>query len=242
MAAAVERRFTQVSVEVRAGAADRRAVGGYAAKFNQRSKNLGGFIEMVTPSFFNRDRGNGWGEVICRYNHDDNMLLGTIAGRTLRLSIDELGLLYEADLPQSRSDVYELIQRGDVAKSSFAFRLYPEGDEWGLSPDEGYPLRSLVSGQLVDVSPVNIPAYSDSSVGTRDFLAQNEFAVAVRSLAEKCEATPEEVYAAAQEDELRRFLTNTGSDAPMPKPKPRTFGAAAMVALLEKKTDPWGEQ
>jgi len=242
MAAAVERRFTQVTVEVRAGAVDRRTVGGYAAKFNQRSKNLGGFIEMVTPPFFNRDRGNGWGEVICRYNHNDDMLLGTIAGRTLRLSIDETGLLYEADLPQSRADVFELIQRGDVAKSSFAFRLYPDGDEWGLSPDEGYPMRKLVSGQLVDVAPVNIPAYSDSSVGTREHLGQAETAVALRSLAAKCEADVDEVVAAAVQDELRRFLTVTGSDAPMPKPKPRTFGAAAMVALLEKKTDPWGEQ
>jgi len=239
MAAAVERRFTQVTVEVRAGAAERRTVGGYAAKFNVRSKNLGGFIEMVTPTFFNRDRGKGWTEVICRYNHDDNMLLGTTAGRTLRLSTDEVGLMYEADLPAARSDVYEYIQRGDVSKSSFAFRLYPEGDEWGLSPDEGYPMRRLLSGELVDVAPVNIPAYSDSTVGTREHLGERECAVALRSLATRCEASVEEVVAAAVHDELRRFLTDTGSTAPMPRPKPRTFGASAMVALLQRKEDPW---
>ncbi len=227
MAAAVERRFTLVQVEFR-GSKDEPKVGGYAAMFDRVSQNLGGFVEVVDRAFFNKSRGDGWPDVLARYNHDDNMLLGTTGAGTLRLQLDETGLDYEVNPPRSRADLVELVQRGDVRKSSFAFRLPPggTGEDWGVS-DQGYPLRRLVTGALVDVAPVNAPAYLDTSA-------------ALRSLAEKVEAEVEEVRAAADANELVRFLKVT-SGAPMPKPKPRTLGVAAMVALLARKEDPWGE-
>src|SRR4051812_23428937 len=118
-----ERRFTPGRVEVRAAAAEKRTIGGYAAKFNKPSQNLGGFIEVIAPTAFNDSRGRDWPDVLARYNHDDNMLLGTTSARTLRLDLDGTGLVYEVDVPQSRADVFELVQRGDVTKSSFAFRV-----------------------------------------------------------------------------------------------------------------------
>jgi hypothetical protein len=89
--------------------------------------------------------------------------------------------------------------------------------------DQGYPLRRLVTGQLVDVAPVNAPAYLDTTAG-------------LRSLAERMDADVEEVRSAAEVNELARFF-KVSSGAPMPKP--RTFGASAMVALLNRKQDPW---
>jgi HK97 family phage prohead protease len=124
----LERRFTQVRVEVRASG-EGMTIGGYAAKFNRMSQNLGGFVERIDPAFFNKSRGDGWPGVVARYNHDDNMLLGTSGAGTLRLGIDEIGLNYEVDPPQSRADVYELVQRGDVRQSSFAFEAFE--DDWG---------------------------------------------------------------------------------------------------------------
>jgi HK97 family phage prohead protease len=220
---AVERRYTLVPVELRV-VGDKPRIGGYAAMFERVSQNLGGFVEVVERSFFNKSRGDGWPDVMARYNHDDNMLLGTSGAGTLQLSLDETGLDYLVDPPQSRADVVELVQRGDVRKSSFAFRLPKEGDEWTMS-DQGYPLRRLVTGALVDVAPVNAPAYLDTSAG-------------LRSLAERMDADETEVRSAAEANELHRFF-KVVSGAPMPKPKPRTFGAAAMVALLQKKEDPW---
>ncbi len=221
---AVERRYTLVPVELRM-VGDKPRIGGYAAMFGRVSQNLGGFVEIVERSFFNKSRGDGWPDVMARYNHDDNMLLGTSGAGTLTLTLDETGLDYVVDPPQSRADVVELVQRGDVRKSSFAFRLPKEGDEWTMS-DQGYPLRRLVTGALVDVAPVNAPAYLDTSAG-------------LRSLAERMDADVEEVRSAADANELSRFFKVT-SGAPMPRPKPRTFGAAAMVTLLSKKEDPWG--
>jgi len=225
--AAVERRFTLMPVELRM-VGDKPRIGGYAAMFGRVSQNLGGFVEVVERSFFNKSRGDGWPDVMARYNHDDNMLLGTTGARTLTLSLDETGLDYLVDPPQSRADVVELVTRGDVRKSSFAFRLPgKEGDEWTLS-EQGYPMRRLVTGALVDVAPVNAPAYLDTTAG-------------LRSLADRMDADVEEVRAAADENELHRFF-KVSSGAPLPKPvkqKPRTLGAAAALALLQRKADPW---
>lgn len=215
--AGVERRFTTVPVELRAK--DELRIGGYAAKFNVLSQNLGGFVEKVDRSFFNKSRGDGWPDVLARYNHDDNMLLGTTGGGTLRLHVDDTGLDYEVDLPQARADIAELVRRGDVRKSSFAFRTFD--DDWGVT-DQGFPLRSLVSGQLVDVAPVNIPAYYDTTAG-------------LRSLAEKVEADFEEVRSAAAVDDLRRFLVRTDGEGPRAQPRPKMFGAAARIAILSRQ-------
>lgn len=183
-----ERRFTRGLVEVRD--AEKRAIGGYAAKFDKLSQNLGGFVEQINRSFFNKSAADGWPDVLARYNHDDNMLLGTTAGGTLRLMVDETGLVYEVDPPSHRADVVELIARGDVRQSSFAFRLFE--DDWDMT-DQGFPLRTLVTGQLMDVAPVNSPAYTDTSSG-------------LRSLATKFEAELSEVKKAAEAGELKRFF------------------------------------
>jgi HK97 family phage prohead protease len=184
-----ERRFTRGLVEVRA-AGDSRTIGGYAAKFNTLSRNLGGFVERIDPGFFAKSEGDGWPRVMARYNHDNNMLLGTSRSGTLRLQTDGTGLDYSVDVPAARGDVYELVQRGDVAESSFAF--YTFEDDWAMT-DDGFPVRTLLSGQLVDVAPVNDPAYLDTSTG-------------LRSLAEKAGAELAEVRAAAEAGELKRFL------------------------------------
>ena len=216
---ATERRFTAVPVELRAKGELR--IGGYASTFNRFSQNLGGFVEQVHPSFFNKSRGDGWPDVLARYNHDDNMLLGTTGGGTLRLRLDETGLDYEVDLPQSRADIAELVSRGDVRKSSFAFRTFE--DEWGVT-DQGFPLRTLMSGQLIDVAPVNTPAYLDTTAG-------------LRSLAEKVHADIEEVRSAAAADDLRKFLVRT--DKGLAPAKPKVLAAQARMQLLAREQDPW---
>lgn len=207
----LERRFTSGRVELRLDT-ERRSFGGYAAKFNKQSKNLGGFIERIDPGFFNKSRGDGWPDVIARYNHDNNMLLGTTAAGTLRISVDKVGLEYEVDPPESRADVYELVQRGDVGKSSFAFEMFE--DDWAAS-DQGFPMRTLVSGRLVDVAPVNIPAYNDTTVG-------------LRSLANKFEVDVEEVRKLAEDDALMKFFKRTDGPA-----APAKRSAAARLALAK---------
>lgn len=213
-----ERRYTSVPVEIRAS--DKNTIGGYAAKFNRMSQNLGGFVERIDPGFFNKSRGDGWPGVVARYNHDDNMLLGTIGGGTLRLKIDDVGLEYEVDLPQARADVYELVQRGDVRQSSFAFMAFE--DDWSTT-DQGFPLRTLISGRAVDVAPVNTPAYEDTSVSPRDLDR------ALASLARKFDADVAEVRELAQANDLVKFFKRTDG----PTPEQIRSSQAALAKSLE---------
>jgi hypothetical protein len=162
--------------------------------------------------------------VIARYNHDDNMLLGSTGGGTLRLMLDGTGLDYEVEPPKARGDILELVQRGDVRKSSFAFRTIE--DEWGTT-DQGFPMRTLLRVQLVDVAPVNTPAYPDSSAG-------------LRSLAKHMGAPIEEVRKLAEEDELRRFFVRKDRTTGKPKVATKTtLGAAARMTLLARAQDPY---
>jgi HK97 family phage prohead protease len=178
---------------------------------------------VIAPTAFNDSRGRDWPDVLARYNHDDNMLLGTTSARTLRLDLDGTGLVYEADVPQSRADVFELVQRGDVTKSSFAFRVVgDDGDEWGLS-DQNFPMRTLKSVQLADVAPVNIPAYLDTDTG-------------LRSLARRMEAPLDEVRKLAADNDLKRFFLRSDSS---PASTRQTFGPAARMALLNRASDPY---
>jgi len=194
-----------------------REIGGYAAVYNRDSEVLGGsYIENIAPPFFNNSRADGWPGVICRYNHDDAFVLGSTRGGTLRLSTDETGLSYVVDVPEHRADVLELVARGDVANSSFAFVAHEV--DWGYN-QQSFPTRTLISGKLIDVAPVTIPAYRDTSVG-------------LRGLATWAGVPYEDVIALDAEHELRKLFIRT--DGPHPAHKPIT-GRAAKIALLDKQ-------
>ena len=220
----IERRRTPGIVEVRTAGESSRHIGGYGAVFGKLSRNLGGFVEKVGTTAFNQTRQLGWPDVVCRLNHDRNQLLGTSAGRTLELRIDNIGLDYEVEPPPSRQDIVELVGRGDIRHSSFAFTCPPGGDEWRTT-DQYYPLRILHEVHLLDVSPVTEDAaYTDATAG-------------LRSLAAAMETSLEEVRSMADADELRKFFIRTDNRGPAPKPT--LLGATAMMQLMERRTDPY---
>ena len=192
-----EVRTYRADVEVRAAVDGSKSIGtlsGYAAKFNKLSRNLGGFVEQIAPTAFNKALGDGV-RVMARYNHQDSALLGTTDAGTLRLFVDEVGLRYEVDLPDTSvaRDLMVLAARGDVRFSSFAFHVHADGDSWTYTEND-FPLRTLTSVQPVDVAPVNDPAYLDTTSG-------------LRSLAEARGLDLALVADAAARNELRSVLT-----------------------------------
>ncbi|PND54432.1 hypothetical protein CRM90_27930 [Mycobacterium sp. ENV421] len=172
-----------------------RVIGGYAAVFNKRSHPMGGMREVVEPSFLSKSQGDGWPMVVARYEHDPKMLLGSTAGGTLQLTVDNVGLDYSVQIPESRSDVWELAERGDLPGSSFSFQTYQ--DEWRLGGG-GIAERHLVAGRLIDVAPVAVPAYPDATLE-----------VSYRSLAAFVDADVDDVVALAAQGELRSLLART---------------------------------
>lgn len=237
-----ERRFTRFPLELRATGSDSNGpkhIWGYAACFDKLSRKLGGFVEQVNRNAFNESKIEGWTDVVCRYNHHDEYLLGTTYARTLQLGTDETGLAYEVEPPQSRGDILEYVQRGDVRHSSFAFRTYPGGDEWGVS-EYNYPMRTLHSVQLIDVAPVLDPAYPDATAQAR---AMNG---AVESLAQWVQADPGEVRERLAENRAMEFFRRTDNIGPRQQKqhaeKKKTLtGALAMLDLLDNQKDPFAD-
>jgi hypothetical protein len=238
-----ERRFTRFPPELRqAHDGGPTLIYGYAAAFGKLSRKLGGFVEQVDGRAFNSSKSEGWPDVVCRYNHKDDMLLGTTHARTLKLALDDTGLAYEVQPPNARADVLEYVARGDVRHSSFAFRVFPGGDEWGVS-EFNYPMRTLLDVQLVDVAPVLDPAYPDATSGAR---AMNG---AIESLAQWVQADVEEVRSRVGENRAMEFFKRVSADGGAPKaqrakpaPKPVMSGAQALLALQDNMEDPWAEE
>jgi len=184
-------RHTSAPVEVRSAGDGLGSVGGYALKWMRYSQNLGGFVEQVGRSAVAKSLADGV-DVLARYNHDDNMLLGRTSSGTLSLREDDEGLDYDVRLPdtQPARDLYALVSRGDVSQSSFAF--YTMDEEWSLT-ETGFPVRTLLSVRLVDVAPANTPAYLDTSS-------------AVRSLAHQINADPSDIPALVERGEVAQRL------------------------------------
>ena len=130
---------------------------GYAALFNSRSENLGGFTETINPGAF-RASLKSRNDVKLLWNHDSGAVMGSTRAGTLTLTEDERGLKVSATLPDTTygRDARELVRRGDVTGFSFGFSMPARGgDEWSSDGTE----RVLKSVRLHEVSLVAFPAY-----------------------------------------------------------------------------------
>jgi uncharacterized protein len=157
----MERRSAEFRVEY-----DGEVVRGYAAVFDSYSEDLGGFIEIIKQGAFDDVLND---DVRAFYNHSDSFLLGRVSSGTLRVWQDETGLGYEVKMPNTTyaNDLIELMRRGDVNQSSFAFLV--GRDRWEKRNGKNVRIIEKVS-RLIDVSPVVLPAYPAASSG----LAQRE--------------------------------------------------------------------
>lgn len=135
---------------------------GHAAVFNSLSEDLGGFREKIQPGAFDDVLGN---DVRAYFNHDPNYLLGRTEAGTLRLSVDETGLRYELDVPDTTAgrDLKENMRLGNITQSSFAFTIGKDGDAWERA-ENGADIRTIKKvKRLYDVSPVSLPAYPSAN-------------------------------------------------------------------------------
>jgi len=157
----MERRSTEFRAEL-----DGEIVRGYAAVFDSPSEDLGGFIEYIMPGAFDDVLND---DVRAFYNHSDSFLLGRVSSGTLRVWQDKNGLGYEVKMPNTTyaNDLIELMRRGDVNQSSFAFLV--GRDRWEKRNGKNVRIIEKVS-RLIDVSPVVLPAYPAATSG----LAQRE--------------------------------------------------------------------
>lgn len=163
----IERRtFTVRDIETREAEDGAMRLSGYAAVFNDPSVPLP-FSERIAPGAFRKTLSET-PDVRLLINHEGLPLARTKNG-TLTLTEDEVGLRFDADLPDTTEarDLWTLIQRGDVDQMSFAFRVIRQ--KW--SPDRTERTLTEVSLADGDVSVVTYPAYPTTTVEAREHLA-----------------------------------------------------------------------
>jgi HK97 family phage prohead protease len=180
----IERRFVTadvepIALEERSGLQPK--IRGLAAVYGMRSRDLGGFVEVIEPGAFDhlidRRRSSAADDVVALWNHDASQLLGRTSAGTLSLWSDARGLWYEVDpIPNTTlgRDLIEHLRLGNIRGSSFAFTVEEKDQRWDRAED-GAAVRyiSKISG-LYDVSPVCTPAYGDTTVAVRSFQAWQE--------------------------------------------------------------------
>lgn len=138
-----------------------KTITGYALKFGEPSKDLGGFVEVITADALKEvDLSN----VILLHGHDYSKPLASVKAGTLKLEVDEIGLKFEATLTDTSyaKDVYENIKAGIVDSMSFGFEVGLDSFE----EDEGGTVtRSIESMKaLHEISTVTVPAYDQTNV------------------------------------------------------------------------------
>ena len=160
----MNKEIRSITAELRA-ATEGRTIEGYAAVYNQEA-DLGFFREIIMPGAFD---GADMSDVRALFNHNPDGILARTASGTMQLEVDERGLKFRFEAPNTTlgNDLLEMIRRVDISQSSFAFTVAKGGDEWE-DGDERADLRKIKKFRaLYDVSPVTYPAYTQTSVQAR---------------------------------------------------------------------------
>lgn len=170
--------FNAEDVELRVEDGEKPKIVGYAAKFNKFSLDLGGFREKIQKGAFDKVLND---DTRALKNHDANLLLGR-SPKTLRLSVNAVGLRFEIDAPDTTvgRDTVEEIRTGLISGCSFAFTT--EADDWKY-PKDGPAERTLISvSSLPDVSVCTYPAYPDTTVAARSLDAHKARDVVINTV------------------------------------------------------------
>jgi uncharacterized protein len=144
---------------------DGNRLSGHAAVFGALA-DLPAHYEALARSAFDEALRSDH-DVKALFNHNPSQVLGSTRAKTLRLEVDDDGLAFEVDLPDTSyaRDLKELVSRNDISGMSFGF--LPGTSEWSRGPG-GRQVRTHTSvKRLLDVSPVAYPAYDGTEVYLR---------------------------------------------------------------------------
>jgi len=146
---------------------NKKTISGYAVKWNEWSNPIAGmFQERFDKGAFSESlRSDSQKSLWC---HDRSKVLASTSNGTLRIAEDEIGLRFEADLPDTSwgNDAYISIKRRDVDGVSFGFRSAPKTDIWD-DKDPKMIKRTVKSAKIFEISPETFPAYPQTEVQAR---------------------------------------------------------------------------
>jgi len=149
--------------------AEFRATGGAKPKitglipYNSPSEDMG-FVEILRPGCFDKalKRGN---KILSFWSHDQSRPLGNTSTGTLELKEADDGLhvtIWPDPAVSWSADAVRSIKNGDVSGMSFGFTVAADGEKWN-----GNTREIIEVDELIEVSPVALPAYSSSQAAAR---------------------------------------------------------------------------
>lgn len=141
-----------------------RKIEGYAIVFDSLSEDMG-FYETIDKRAM--DGVIERSDCFALLNHDESrgiLARSKYGAGTLTLSVDDIGLRYEFEAPNTQlgDETLEMIKRGDIDGSSFAFTISEGGEKWEKIDGKYYRTISQID-RLYDISPVYQPAYQSTT-------------------------------------------------------------------------------
>lgn len=139
-------------------------VEGYALLFNQPSKDLGGFVEVIDPKALDDvDLSN----VVMLDQHDYTKPLASVEAGSLQLNVDDKGLYFKATIDPAVSyanDTLNNVKNGNINSMSFRFDTDDGSDSWSRDSDGQITRTVKQIKNLFEVSTVTVPSYDQTNV------------------------------------------------------------------------------
>lgn len=137
---------------------------GYFIVFDSETELFDEYYEQISPDAIADDIQDQ--DIRALFDHDTAKVLGRTVAGTLTLAKDKKGLIGDIivnqDDPEAMS-VYQKVKRGDVSQASFGFFIKGSDEN---ERDDGWH-TVITSLELLEVSIVTFPAYSDTEIGAR---------------------------------------------------------------------------
>lgn len=152
-----------------------RTIEGYAVVFGSESILLvdwcEAYREIIEPGAVTEEDLKGWDIKMTMWHNREKLLARSNKGTgSLRLSVDERGVRYEFETPDTAdgNNALELVRRGDLSGSSFTFSTTPDAVRYEERED-GTLLRHVDRiGRVYEMTLASDPAYSETSVTARE--------------------------------------------------------------------------
>ncbi|MBN4074896.1 phage major capsid protein, partial [bacterium AH-315-E09] len=191
------------------GSRDEPLLTGYAARYNSQSEDLPHGKEIILPGAFAESIKRNI-DIMALVDHDDSKVIARRSNGTLRIVEDEKGLLVEIKPNIGTTygkDIVALVERRDITGMSIG--MIVKDDEWTKET------RTIKTAELLEVSIVANPAYSQTNITRRNLTMKKEQVekkIIEEKVAEKVEdrKIPEAavvINAGTKEDRKKEFNT-----------------------------------
>ena len=169
-------KFRPVFREATEGESNSRTIEGYAIVFGVESRILSdywdNYREIIEQGAITEERLKEMDIKMTMYHNREKILARSVNGEgTLKLSVDEVGVKYSFEAPNTvdGDTALELVKRGDLSGSSFMFWTDERSGVSYEKRSDGIMLRRVKNiGMIFDMTIAADPAYEQTTVAARE--------------------------------------------------------------------------